>query len=91
MIAIKIVKSAHEFMSDGGRYLAGFDQDAFDGRGLAEWTTDIRQAIPFAGPKDAIEMWRRQSTVRPLRDDGKPNRPLTAHSITFVEIPGKSS
>ena len=39
--------------------------------------------MKFADMSEAFECWKRQSTVCPLRADGKPNRPLTAFSITF--------
>jgi len=30
--------------------------------------------------------WMTQSTSKPLRPDGKPNRPLTAYSVAAVEV-----
>ncbi len=38
----------------------------------------------FATPAEAIEYWRRGSGV--LRDDGKPDRPLTAWSVEIVDV-----
>jgi hypothetical protein len=40
----------------------------------------------FADLAAAVACWKRQSTVRPLRPDGKPNRPLTAFTITFDQV-----
>jgi hypothetical protein len=34
----------------------------------------------------AMEVWTRQSRVRPLRPDGKPNRPLTAYTISIEPL-----
>jgi hypothetical protein len=63
-----------------GAYLKAFDVDAADGYGTAEWTTDQAEALTYLSFSDAAEAWRRQSTVRPFRPDGRPNRPLTAFS-----------
>lgn len=49
--------------------------------GLAVWTPDLAEAMRFADAGAALLTWRTQSTVRPLRPDGKPNRPLSAYTI----------
>lgn len=64
-----------------GYFLASFDVDAHDGRGTADWVSNPELAMRFDGFREAMEAWRTQSTVRPLRDDGKPNRPLTAFTV----------
>lgn len=64
-----------------GAYLKRYDPDARDGVGEAEWTTDVTQALVFESAGDAMTLYRTQSTVRPWRSDGKPNRPLTAFTI----------
>ena len=64
-----------------GQYLMSYDVDAHDGRGTAAFTDDLTQALTFHTIGDAIDTWRTQSTVRPKRDDGMPNRPLTAFSM----------
>jgi hypothetical protein len=64
-----------------GTYLESFDVDAFDGQGTATWTDDIRDAMVFDGIGEATDAWRTQSTVRPKRDDGRPNRPMTAFNV----------
>jgi hypothetical protein len=69
-----------------GQYLEGFDPDAHHGLGEAFWTPDKNKALPFADVREAMELWRKPSTVRPLRPDGKPNRPLTAFTVTFETI-----
>lgn len=71
-----------------GMYLRSIDVDAFDGRGDALFTPDKDRAMRFADLAEAFECWKRQSKVRPLRADGKPNRPLSAFSITFVTVEG---
>jgi hypothetical protein len=69
-----------------GEFLCSFDPDAYGGIGRAESTPDVEQALKFADAKDAYECWRKQSTVRPLRDDGKPNRPLTAYTVEIQQL-----
>ena len=57
-------------------------------------TTDVTWPLisprPSGSPtfQDVMDCWKTRSLVAPLRDDGKPNRPLTAYSIEPVEIPG---
>lgn len=68
-----------------GNYLQAFDVDAFDGRGDATFTDDKAKALVFDSLAKAFETWKTQSTIRPLRPDGKPNRPLTAFTITFEQ------
>jgi hypothetical protein len=62
-------------------YLEDFYPEFADGRGYANWTDDPAKAMRFPSMAEALDLWRTQSRVRPLRDDGLPNRPLTAYSI----------
>lgn len=62
-------------------WVSSYDPEAYDGRGHVELTRDISQALTFRDKLAAFECWRQQSKRRPLRDDGKPNRPLTAWSV----------
>ena len=68
-----------------GQFLAHFDPEAMDGMGVAEFTDDRDQAMHFSATATAFEFWRTQSRTCPLRPDGKPNRPLTAFSMTVVK------
>ena len=70
-----------------GKFLAEFDPEFAEGRGLAKWTADWRKAMAFDSMGPAFELWRAIPASRPVRDDGKPNRPLTAFSVTFVDAP----
>jgi hypothetical protein len=72
---------------DEGDYLKSYDPDAHDGFGHSEWTSDPAEALTFDNATDALALWKQPSTVRPLRPDGKPNRPLTAVSITVERLP----
>jgi hypothetical protein len=67
-------------------YVKRCDVDAFNGRGYVEFTRDIKQARRFTTTEDAWKYWKRQSRVCPFRDDGKPNRPLTAYNVTFEDV-----
>lgn len=69
-----------------GDYLASYNPDAMDGYGMATWTPDIGRAMTFRTHAAAWDEWLRQSRVRPLRDDGAPNRPLTAYTILPVPV-----
>lgn len=69
-----------------GQYLEMFDPDAYEGRGAAKWTDQKERALKFPNAGAALEEWRRASTVRPLRPDGQPNRPLTAFSVGIVRL-----
>ena len=64
-----------------GCWLQACDVDARGGLGSMQFTTDIREAMVFPSFEEAMEYWRRPSTVRPLRPDGRPNRPLTAYTV----------
>jgi len=70
-----------------GSFLASWDVDAFGGLGHAGWTTDPAEAHVFASAAAAMRAWQAQSKVRPLRDDGRPNKPLTAATISIVPAP----
>jgi len=69
-----------------GEYICDCDVDALGGFGLITFTHDRNNAKRFKDQAAAFEFWRRQSRVKPLRPDGKPNRPLTAYNVTFEEL-----
>ena len=69
-----------------GMYLARADFDAYDGMGYMDFTADVRKALKFDTAGDAMAFWRTPSTVRPLRPDGQPNRPLTALTVEIAEV-----
>lgn len=70
-----------------GRYLSSCDVDARKGRGVVHSVKSPDEARLFADTADALLYWKRQSSVTPLRDDGKPNRPLTAYTIEVLDGP----
>jgi hypothetical protein len=69
-----------------GPYLEWSDPDANNGMGDERWTDDMTKAQRFASYVGAMECWRAQSNVRPIRPDGRPNRPLTAYSVVAEKV-----
>jgi hypothetical protein len=69
-----------------GHYVESFDHDASEGHGFGVFTPDIRGAMQFATAGEAWDFWRRQSRVNRWRPDGRPNRPLTASTVTIERV-----
>lgn len=67
-----------------GCYLLAYEPDYAQGRGAAHWTEDVRLARRFRSPEDAWALWRSSPASRPTREDGRPNRPLTAYTVTVL-------
>lgn len=55
--------------------------------GEAIATYDINEAMKFPSMIAVWEFWKTESKLRPLRPDGKPNRPLTAFNISPQRVP----
>jgi hypothetical protein len=66
-----------------GCYLAYYDPEANDGHGAAEWTDDPARAMTFPGIIAAHTCYSAVPHSRPVRPDGKPNRPLTMFAVMF--------
>ena len=62
-------------------FLKSFDPDKHNGRGDVEFTYVLSLARKFPSFEALWECWRTQSTKKPYRPDGKPNRPLTSFTI----------
>jgi hypothetical protein len=69
-----------------GQYLKSFDHDTDDGLGFGVFTKSKKRAKVFDSHEQLFEFWKKQSTTRPLRPDGEPNRPLTALTVTIEPI-----
>jgi hypothetical protein len=72
-----------------GEYLVDYDPDregvSPDGEpmlAVLRTTPRLEEARRYT-PEEAFECWRRKSTRWPRRPDGKPNRPLTAFTVTM--------
>jgi len=69
-----------------GEYLEAFDFEAFDGRGFMETTPDVDKALKFADLHAAVLFTMTVPVTKPVREDGRPNRPLTAAHIEVVPV-----
>ena len=73
-----------------GRYLMDFDVGAYDpydkNSGPVPTTDKIAEAKHFADLTEALTFWKTQSRIRPIREDGEPNRPLTGFSVHIVKV-----
>lgn len=69
------------------QWVKRYDPEAFDGRGDVEFTADPAEALRFESTGDALECWKRVPSSRPLRPDGRSNRPLTAFTVTVGPLP----
>ena len=72
---------------EDGKYIKDYvpDLDRL-GRGNVVCTSDKSQAKQFADAAEALAFWKHQSKRRPLRDDGRPNRPLTAFTVESEKV-----
>lgn len=79
------------WLVDVGMWLSFYDPDfPGDGRypcGDAAVTTDVTLALRFTDAAAALAEWARTSTVCPTRPDGRPNRPLTGHTVEVRRLP----
>jgi hypothetical protein len=69
-----------------GEYLKSFDHEVYDGQGLGVFTKSLARAKRFDTHEDVFAFWNMQSASRPLRPDGKPNKPLTALSVKIEPV-----
>lgn len=68
-----------------GRYVSRYDPDAHHGLGQV-WTTRApSNAIQFRTQQEAVEFYRQASSEKPIREDGRPNRPLTAFTVSVSD------
>lgn len=71
-----------------GQYLKSFDFEFENGLGYGEFTRSRQEAMRFKTVADAMQFWRTESKIRPLRPDGEPNRPLTALTVHIDGVGG---
>jgi hypothetical protein len=69
-----------------GHLLRAYDPEAYEGRGAADWTRIPEDAMMFEAMSDAFILWRTIPQSRPVREDGAPNRPLTAFSVEIIPL-----
>lgn len=68
-------------------WVRGVDVDAYGGTGYVDLALEAHDALRFASPAAAIAFREQVSTVKPLRADGEPNRPLTAFEAEIRPLP----
>lgn len=88
-----VVLKFHGFASNSsigrkfiGHYVKSFDHEAHNGRGDMVFTPDICEALTFPTVREAMVFIRLVPACKPLRPDGKPNRPLTASHLEIVTL-----
>lgn len=69
-----------------GQYLESFDFDAEGGRGYGVFTKDKTKALLFDTSAEAWAFWNTIPESKPKRDDGAPNRPLTALTVIIQPL-----
>lgn len=82
---MKLIKC--ECLADGspgpaGQFLSRYDPKT----GESVWTVKRCDALQFTDIHDALSLWKSVHEKEPIRPDGKPNRPLTAFSVTIEDI-----
>jgi hypothetical protein len=67
-----------------GQFVISLDADARKGRGTIKTTPDMAKAARFKSTEAAVAYWKTQSQTTPFRCDGRPNRPLTAYTVSVL-------
>jgi hypothetical protein len=75
----------HEHSRHTGRYVRRYDPDAHNGLGEVWTAAEPVDALQFATGVAAAEFYRQASKVKPVRGDGRPNRPLTAFTVSVYD------
>jgi hypothetical protein len=67
-----------------GEYLKEYDPTAFDGYGDIVFTDLKKDAIIFDSFTEANVFINQMPNNRPLREDGRPNRPISAFTLELI-------
>lgn len=67
-----------------GKWLSFYNPKAHRGRGEIRATIDPDKALSFTDRADAIKLW---TTAWGTRMDGRPNKPLTAYTVSIEPLP----
>jgi hypothetical protein len=76
-------------LPNDGQFLRAFDFEAHDGVGEITLTPFMAEAMRFPDAVAVLRLLQRSPECRPIRADGRPNRPLTAAnwSIESCSLP----
>lgn len=66
-----------------GEYVKTYDPEAYGGLGCATFTDNVKEAMKFDTASDAKTFVSQVPANRPLRADGRPNRPLRCFTLTI--------
>lgn len=68
-----------------GEFVKDYDPNGEGGTGSLVTTPEKAEALKFPDATEAMQTWKLQSDLVPLRPDGKPNRPLTAFTVEIAD------
>jgi hypothetical protein len=81
---IRVIQLATGHPSEiDGTYVESYTDT--DGRGRLITTAHREAAMQFEDATGAFEFWNQVSQVQPKRDDGEPNKPLTAFTVAVEQ------
>lgn len=89
MIVIRVLELAGHVIGPSdvaSGYLKSFDPEAHDGQGDAVLTDEVSEAMKFDTFTEAYEFYHSVPMSRPIREDGRPNRPLTAFTVSVETL-----
>lgn len=81
MKVIRCVSLADGSPGPADQFLAAYNNKT----GESVWTNDRAKALKFVDAFTALLLWKSIHEMEPVRLDGKPNRPLTAFTVTIEE------
>lgn len=82
MFRIKIANKENMWLESFDPEVSATDPPSYP-TGWLVTTEDPKEALLFLSFAEASDFWRIESVTVPLRPDGRPNRPLTAVSVTI--------
>lgn len=69
-----------------GEWLKDANVEAFNGRGECLGTLDVSEAKKFSTVQEAMRFYNKVPACRPIREDGRPNKPLTAYTVEIQSV-----
>lgn len=69
-----------------GKYLVAYDLEFDNGIGICSFSSDPKNAMRFADLAAFHAAYRATPICRPLRFDGRPNRPLTSTHWEIITV-----